>query len=750
MSEVKDKVHSSLLAQALKYAERGIPVFPCWQKNKSPRVKKGFKAATTNPATIWKWWKKWPTAMIGVPTGRKSGFDVIDIDVKKDEYVNGFDFMPDWQKMSPVIVSTPRGGAHLYFKSKGKVRISTDRIAPGVDTRGEAGYIIMPPSRNSDGGEYRFVNADDFNDLPTFPEELLARLEPAHDGSAGDEPEADPELIASAIAVIPNDDLGWDDWKKFGLAIYRATSGTGFPIFDTWSQKSSKYDAANTQNEWEAMTRSPPTRIGAGTIFYHANLADAEWWRKGDKLVLDAKAPVVSALEFVNRQYSRDEVACLRYYRGMFYRWSADGSHYEECDQDHLRSRLYEFLHGAVGIDGKPFNPNASKVNQIWDALKAVVEVDAKRQAPFFIDDKDRTVGDAIACRNGLLDPVSRKLTPHSPDFFNINALPFDYDPNAPIYPELWMKFLRDLFPGGKGSDGQKARLCLQEIFGLMLTSDTSFQKIFMMIGPRRSGKGTIARILTQLLGKGNVASPTLNSLASHFGLAPLIDKRCAVIADARLGPQTNAHTVAERLLSISGEDALTIDRKYRDAWTGRLVVRFLILSNELPGITDASGALSSRYVLLTLENSFYGNEDRKLADKLTGELPGILNWSFQGLERLRKRGHFEMPQASHEVIRQLEDLASPVGAFLREWCQRKPTCRIQVHELYDAYTKWCEIEGHKAKANAWFGRDLRAAVPGLKARGQGHERFYDGIDLSEQGRDRYERYDRSTEKSRR
>jgi putative DNA primase/helicase len=231
-----------------------------------------------------------------------------------------------------------------------------------------------------------------------------------------------------------------------------------------------------------------------------------------------------------------------------------------------------------------------------------------------------------------------------------------------------------------------------------------------------------------------------MSGLASHFGLATLINKRCAIISDARLGPQTNAHAVAERLLSISGEDALTIDRKYKDAWTGRLHVRFLILSNELPGIADSSGALASRFVLLTTQNSFYGREDLSLEDKLRAELPGILNWALKGLERLRKRGHFKMPQSSLDFIRQLEDLASPVRAFVRDWCETKKDARFGTLELYDAYSKWCETEGHKAKSNAWFGRDLRAVVPQIKVRGHsGVGRFYEGIGLSKDGRERYE-----------
>lgn len=87
--------------------------------------------------------------------------------------------------------------------------------------------------------------------------------------------------------------------------------------------------------------------------------------------------------------------------------------------------------------------------------------------------------------------------------------------------------------------------------------------------------------------------------LATNFGLQDLIGKTLAIVSDARLGPRANVQALAERLLSISGEDAITIDRKYKDPWTGPLGVRFLLLTNELPRFTDASGALAKRFVVL-------------------------------------------------------------------------------------------------------------------------------------------------------
>jgi len=69
-----------------------------------------------------------------------------------------------------------------------------------------------------------------------------------------------------------------------------------------------------------------------------------------------------------------------------------------------------------------------------------------------------------------------------------------------------------------------------------------------------------------------------------------VVGKRVAIISDARLGGRADQHAIAERLLSITGEDTITVDRKFREAWTRRLQTRFLILSNELPRLPDASG----------------------------------------------------------------------------------------------------------------------------------------------------------------
>ena len=222
--------------------------------------------------------------------------------------------------------------------------------------------------------------------------------------------------------------------------------------------------------------------------------------------------------------------------------------------------------------------------------------------------------------------------------------------------------------------------------------------------------------MIQALLGRENVAGPTLSGLAMNFGLQELIGKPAAVISDARLSGRSDAAVIAERLLSISGEDVLTIDRKHRDPWTGMLPTRFLILTNELPRIADASGALATRFVILILTKSFLGREDHKLAETVLGELTGIFNWALAGRARLAERGRFVMPASSQDAVDRIIVLSSPILAFIREMCVTAPAATVTVKVLYEHWRAWCQQQGRDRPGTVQtFGNDLHSAVPGLK-----------------------------------
>jgi P4 family phage/plasmid primase-like protien len=375
--------------------------------------------------------------------------------------------------------------------------------------------------------------------------------------------------------------------------------------------------------------------------------------------------------------------------------------------------------------------PKVAHIREIFLQLKIDYLPDAT-DAPIWLTYFTRPLAvELLACANGLLHLPTGRLHPHDEELFALNAVDYDYEPRAPA-PSAWLAFLYDLF----GDDLESVET-LQELFGYFLLPDTRQEKIGLIVGPKRSGKGTIGRVLTGLLGKANVCAPTLASLGTNFGLWPLLHKPLAIISDARLSGRTDQAVVVERLLSISGEDTITVDRKHLAPWTGKLPTRFLILTNELPKLSDASGALASRFVLLCLTRSFYGREDMLLTDRLLEERPGILNWAIQGWRRLNERGYFVQPGASEEALRQLEDLASPINAFVRERCIVGPDRSVEAGELFAAWRTWCEETGRAhAGTIQGFGRDLRAAVPGLRMSQPrvegGRTRFYEGLALAE------------------
>ncbi len=76
--------------------------------------------------------------------------------------------------------------------------------------------------------------------------------------------------VQDALKFVPNPDLSWDDWNRIGMAVYCATEGKGFIVFDQWSQASGKYNQLETRQRWDHYSKSPPSKIGAGTLYYYA------------------------------------------------------------------------------------------------------------------------------------------------------------------------------------------------------------------------------------------------------------------------------------------------------------------------------------------------------------------------------------------------------------------------------------------------------------------------------------------------
>jgi putative DNA primase/helicase len=424
----------------------------------------------------------------------------------------------------------------------------------------------------------------------------------------------------------------------------------------------------------------------------------------------------------------QDGLPRLRFWRGGWIYWSAAA--YAELPPTEARGAVVKHLdQNYVGL-------TATITHNVLDVLKAKAMLPGRVEPPAWLGERPGPwpADEVLAAKNGLVHIPSlvagqEYTIPPTPRYFSTAALDYDFRPDAPR-PETWLKFLGDLWPDDPASIG-----ALQEWMGYLLTPDTRQQKILLVVGPKRSGKGTIARTIRALIGPSNCCGPTLASLAQNFGLQSLLGKSAAIISDARLGGRTDGQVVVERLLSISGEDALTIDRKFQEAATAKLSARLMIFSNELPRLGDSSGALASRFIVLRLTKSFLGHEDHDLGAKLQTELPGVLLWAIAGWQRLRERGRFVQPESGRELTDGMEDLCSPVGAFVRECCLVDPLCRVGVDDLFSAWRGWCDRNGRReAGTIQTFGRDLMAVVATLRRirtrEGEERGRAYEGIGL--------------------
>jgi hypothetical protein len=178
-------------AAALSYALRGWFVFPCHgvgdqgcscrsdecgSPGKHPRIAGGLKSASTDPEVISRWWTRWPTANVAVRTGAVSSLVVIDIDPDHGG-------VPTMRRLvdanGPLtrgpVVRTGSGGWHAYFRHPGEVirNSAGTRLGPGVDVRGDGGYVIAPPSRHASGRPYSW---DVVGETPELNDWLLDRL----------------------------------------------------------------------------------------------------------------------------------------------------------------------------------------------------------------------------------------------------------------------------------------------------------------------------------------------------------------------------------------------------------------------------------------------------------------------------------------------------------------------------------------------------------------------------------------------
>ena len=561
-------------------------------------------------------------------------------------------------------------------------------------------------------------------------------------------------------------DYSYERWLQVGFALHHETGGGlgGLDLWQRWSRKGSGYSVEACDDKWQTMGGGG---VGVGEMVTGRTveaLARAGGWVEDlsgaftemiDEMTLDGvleDSDTLDALSSVSvadcergvqrlddgsvcfaspsdyytiaaqvlaELFSWDKQVCLRLVQGSWYMFN--GVCYHELSGEDVGCRVSLFLRRCFKRvkDGKkiktvPFDPNMKSVAEVMAAIRAVCLMDCGGSAAVVRDGdwfKDsggvERRGSFVCAQDGLIDLDSGEVLEHDPTYFTTVCLPLTLADMGRGCPR-WTAFLEETWPG---EGGVCSREGLAEVFGYILDTSLVYEKFFIFQGKRRSGKGTIAKVLRLLLGGGAVVSLEMGSLGSGFGLEGLIGKRLGVFPDMRNGSGGSSTSWAfERLLSIVSKDGNSVPRKFKGDWQGVLDARILMLTNEVPLFGDSSEALLGRALCFRTDNSFYGREDFELIGKLEAELAGIFAWSLEGLRRLKARGRFVQNKAGKRVRKEMVKYSNPVKCFVRDCLFKKEGGLLSKRAVFTAYEEWAAENGGKEMRLAYFIRDLEKA----------------------------------------
>lgn len=440
-------------------------------------------------------------------------------------------------------------------------------------------------------------------------------------------------------------------------------------------------------------------------------------------LLLNPDAPDDIATEFIRRQFNVTGRPTLIRWQKQFYHWNK--TFYEAAEEEIIRGQVRGFLNGALrlvkGGNALRFQPKASHVNEVMGALEDGTGLPKQFLPPMWLDTR-QPARDLVVFRNAIVNLRTGEAQPLTHRLWVHSARDFDWDPQAKC--PRWERFLEEIFPGD-----WEAQDFVEEWMGYCMTEETKFQKAAMFIGQTRSGKGTILRVIEQLVGTQSYTGLDFSDWLQNVNSAEaIIGKRVAGFSDATVkegklwGRNFDVGGIDNKsrgmLLRIIGEDTVTLGRKYLGAWTGRLPTKVIWLSNDVPNLNDRSGAMQVRFIKLQFTQSFVGRGDPLLTSKLETELPGIAVRCVGAYQRLCRRNEFVQPASGDALNLEVMKASSPMAKMAYECFALDPKEWIFKEVALQDCGEWCGRTGHH---QLWlsineknFGAKL-AEVPGFE-----------------------------------
>ena len=408
----------------------------------------------------------------------------------------------------------------------------------------------------------------------------------------------------------------------------------------------------------------------------------------------------------------------LRRWKEDFYIWK--NGRYRKIAEDTVRVNVTRYLQDlsrdTLYYEKRLTRITKNLISNVIVNIEPLVHIRETWEMNSFLD-SDRS-GNVLSLENGLLNLDTRRLDPHTPDFFTTVKLPFDYDPDAKC--PLFDAFLEQVMLNRRDYID-----LLLEFMGYLFRPDLSEQKLLLCVGDGANGKGVLFEVISALVGVENCSQVPISRFADRFTLQGTIGKVCNLTNESSHVLEEEAENV---LKSYCSGDRMTIDRKHREPLEVKPTAKLLISTNALPRYNDKSHAIWRRILLVPFDyNVDETSQIRNLADKLKKELPGILNRALEGLDRLNACG-FTIPHGQKELMEEYRRDADPARAFLLDNYEESLIgTHVRCSELYEAYRRFCEKTGCRPMNDRTFGREVRRTFPKVKRQriGYGSNREY-------------------------
>jgi putative DNA primase/helicase len=671
-------VNAAARGEAAEYRRRGWSPIPIKPRSKEPNLLELrpylTRKATKEELDAWQW------PGVGIVTGPPSGVLVLDVDGPEGEaelQVRGHPVTP--------MVRTTSGGLHLYFKHPEQHVRTGIRVAPGLDVKASGGYVVAPPSVGPNGRPYEWLISpedEELADPPAWLMRLVGRERPKVPAAAVGEripPGERNKVLASLAGTMRRRGMGEGEI----LAALQVTNEQRCqPLLEAEEVAKIASSVARYEPADDVVSISVnghgAARPPAG--YNLTDLGNAERFVRDHGENVRYCYPWGKWLVWTGSRWQRDEVGRVH-----------------KLAKETVRS-IYREASNAEEEDRRKAVAKHAAASESEARIRAMLEL-SKSEVPISPHELDADPW-LFNAPNGTVDLRSGKLRGHRHEDLLTKMAGTEYRPDADA-PE-WASFLERVLPG------DELRAFVQRAAGYSATGDTSEQCMFIDHGSGANGKSTFQEALASALGDYAMRAPTEMLMAKRTGGVPNDVARLKGARFVAASETEEGRRLAESLVKdLTGQDTISA-RFMRAEWFDFQPTHKLWLStNHKPEIRGTDPAIWRRIRLVPWSVAIPpAEQDRKLLEKLRGELPGVLAWIVRGCIEWQREG-LKAPDDVRRATVAYRTEMDMLGAFLQECCIVHPDSNVAAKDLYAAYKLWCQENGERTETQRRFGARL-------------------------------------------